>query len=198
MDIDQKKKTSLFCENLSNCYSSFDSSDYSLSSSAIRFKTIFDKIKIDEKFILDYGCGPGNLVSWFEEQSTFPKYYYGYDLRKETVEYASRKFKDRQNLEISSNLPAIKFDLIVFCGTISYAFNDEQICKFYYQNEIKNAVDKLLKPNGILLATARRKGWEFSKSGQKMITYTEKELSDLGASRFIDLFDYEFIFEIKK
>lgn len=184
--------------NLSNFYSSFDSSDYSQSSSNIRFKNIFEGIKIDEKSILDYGCGPGNLVSWFLAQSLFPKCYFGYDIRRETIEYASRKFESCQNLEFSDTLPKIKFDLIVLCGTISYAFDNVSNCKFYYRNEIKNAINYLLKPDGMLLATARKKGWEFSKLGHKMITYTDIELKEIGASKLIDLFDHEFIFEIKK
>jgi len=73
---------------------------------------IIDKQKFD---ILDYGCGYGGLVDFFES-SKYEYNYYGYDISEEMIKRAEVKFGEEDSVTFSSQLPEEKFDYIVASG----------------------------------------------------------------------------------
>jgi SAM-dependent methyltransferase len=181
-------------KNLEKIYSSPLSSDYSEKSSKFRFQKIFDHIEnANDLRILDYGCGPGNLVEWMNYNSIHPKEYFGYDIREETIAYAKKRFP---NFYFGNQLPSQNFDIAIFCGTISYAYDDIHLCKTQYAKEIRKAL-KLLIPSGIIYGTARKLEHLLSKDGHTMITYSKEELFELGSCEIYDLSEKEWLFKIK-
>ena len=182
--------------NIEELYSDAKHSDYSEKSSNIRFEHHVRNLEISNISILDYGCGPGNIVSWFLSNKKTPRYYYGYDIREKTIEYAKQNLP---NFKFETVLPTnITFDMALFAGTISYAFSEDiDLCKNVYKQEIDKAY-ALLTINGIIRGTVRKPGYEYAKNNKRMITYTENELQSLGATNVYDLFDHEWVFEINK
>ena len=184
-------------EAITKCYSDPASSDYSIVSSKIRFSRIFEGLNVNETRVLDYGCGPGNMATWLCTNNQKPALYYGYDIREETIAIAQQKhptyrFATALCLEFV-------FDIAVFAGTISYAFDDDIVkCKQIYEQEIAKAMD-LLHPQGFIRATARKVGYEYErKLNKRMLTYSVEDLERLGASSISSLFEHEWIFDIKK
>lgn len=178
-------------------YTAPDSSDYSRASSCVRFKRITDNLKCEQLDVLDFGCGPGNMVEWLYTNNLIPKTYYGYDIRSETINVAKQK---HPTYKFETCLPSNEtFDLIVLAGTISYAFDPNiDLCKSVYAKEIATAM-MFLKPYGVLRGTVRKVGFENEKKQNKrMLTYSETELINLGASLIESLFDHEWFFEIRK
>ena len=184
-------------KNIDDYYTDPASSDYSAASSAIRFKRIFESLQINEISVLDYGCGPGNMTAWFTSIHQKPVFYYGYDIREQTIAVARQKNLGYRFETVLCCEPVI--DLAVFAGTISYAFDaDINKCKMVYEQELARAMD-LLKPNGLIRATVRKIGYEYErKQNKKMLTYSIEELKKLGATNIYSLFDHEWVFDIKK
>ena len=182
---------------ITKCYSNPASSDYSIVSSNIRFSRIFEGLNINETKVLDYGCGPGNMASWFSRNNQKPALYHGYDIREETITIAQQR---NPTYQFSTALCLdFVFDIAVFAGTISYAFDDDITkCKKIYEHEIVKAMG-LLHPQGFIRATARKIGYEYErKQNKRMLTYSVEDLERLGASSISSLFDHEWIFDIKK
>jgi len=180
-------------KNIENLYSSPYSSDYSDKSSNTRFQKFFEHIpNACNLRILDYGCGPGNMVDWMMSHAICPKEYFGYDIRQETIEYARKRFP---NVNFDSKLPTHNFDVAILCGTISYAYDaDVHLCKTQYFEEISKALH-LVSPNGFVYGTARKIGHEFSKNGNAMITYSKEELFGMGSCDVYDLLEQEWLFK---
>jgi SAM-dependent methyltransferase len=183
-------------KNLEALYSAYDSSDYSSESSEIRFEKLFSLIQNpNDMRILDYGCGPGNLIDWMKSRHISPKDYFGYDVRKKTVEYARIRFP---LFKFDTCLPSKDFDVAILCGTISYAYDkDIQLCKSEYLKEIQKAIS-LVSPNGIVCGTARKSGYEQAKnkSSNLMITYRKEELFEIGVTDVYDFLEKEWLFRI--
>lgn len=177
-------------------YSDPKHSDYSEKSSNVRFEHLVRDLSVPNVSILDYGCGPGNMVSWFLSNKQTPKYYYGYDVREKTIAFAKQNLP---SFKFETTLPTDElFDMALFAGTISYAFDEDiDLCKNFYRKEIDKAMG-LLKTDGIIRGTVRKAGYEYAKNNKRMITYTENELQNLGAKTVYNIFDHEWFFEITK
>ena len=182
---------------ITSCYSDPSSSDYSPTSSNLRFAHMFTNVDVSKTNVLDYGCGPGNMVEWFIKNQQKPALYYGYDIREETVAIARQKNPSYQ-FETELCVEPV-FDIAVFAGTISYAFdNDIDLCKNVYEQELTKAMD-LLRSGGCIKATARKVGYEYErKQNKKMITYAAEELEQMGATNIFSLFEHEWAFDIRR
>lgn len=182
--------------NLELYYSSDDSDDFSSSSSNARFSYVFDSINIENKSVLDFGCGTGKLYEWLHNNNKKHKSYVGFDIRLNTLRYAQQKNAHDSAIaaEFTNKFPTEKFDVIVLFGTVSYAFNENiDICKKYYEKEIKKLFT-LLNNDGKLFLTLRKAGKELSKDHKKMITYTHEEITSISPKFVIeDLFEHEYI-----
>jgi SAM-dependent methyltransferase len=181
-------------QNLDQIYSSPDSSDYGAYSSEKRFCNIFGPLVTKNLTVLDYGCGPGNLCTWFETNNKIPKEYYGYDIRKETIAIAKQ---NHPNWIFSNHLPLndTQFDVVLLIGTISYAFDsDIALCKSVYRQEVEKA-KSYLRFGGELYITARKVGKERGVNNEKlMITYAYEELTSFfGVNQVVDLFPHEWL-----
>lgn len=103
---------------------------------------------LEEKNILDIGCGTGNLTI---ELSPLVNSITGIDLNPEMIKAAQQKsdqptFLCRNMLDLSKDFPPASFDTVLcFGNTVVHLDGMAQIAEFFSQ------VRKILKPNGKIL-----------------------------------------------
>lgn len=107
--------------------------------------------------ILDFGCGVGvntKMLSDFGEVTCF-------DESPEAIKYLKKKFINNKKISVVNNLENCDelFDLIIAADVIEHIENDER--------EIKK-IHKMLKPNGLFLATVPAYQFLFSKKDIKL------------------------------
>ena len=70
-----------------------------------------------ESVILDYGCGSGEFVSYFDKLKTGSKIkYHGYDVSESMLSLANDKFGNRENVFFDTKLPLNKVDYTIASG----------------------------------------------------------------------------------
>jgi ubiquinone/menaquinone biosynthesis C-methylase UbiE len=100
--------------------------------------------------ILDFGCGCGRVISWF--QQLCPEYqYYGTDIDSSAVEWCQSNLSDIANFSVNPHLPAScyqdnYFDLIYSISVFTHLPEDMQ---FAWLAELS----RITKPGGYLLLT---------------------------------------------
>jgi SAM-dependent methyltransferase len=115
--------------------------------------TLIDELgKVQNKTILDYGCGRGGLIKLLLGQDNQPAFVYGVDVDAQVIEKLKSQYqevikKGQLVLEAISNpeqLVGKKFDKIVCHNVLECIENKELFVKNLYQ---------LLNPKGILLVS---------------------------------------------
>lgn len=102
-------------------------------------------IKIEKgQRILDFGCGPGDILEFFPEVN-----YLGIDIDEDYIKKATNKYGDRASFqcseinEVKLNEPN-SFDFVIAAGVLHH-LNDSECSEFF------DLAKKALKPNGKLL-----------------------------------------------
>lgn len=167
-------------EIMSKVYSSPFSSDYSSRSSENRFSLTNNMAKFllnkdwEGLSILDYGCGPGNMFDWMNRNGVAYGKYYGYDVRKETIEHAKKI--QSNNVIFSTEIPKEMYNVVFMLGTISYQYtNDVDRCK-------EEAISLILNANSFsnecFVFTLPKDSYK-SISTKRMIRFSEREVFDI-------------------
>lgn len=122
---------------LEELYTGPASSDYSPASSANRFKRafeLFDRLVPRDRrtlTLLDYGCGPGNLLAWMKNSADWCAAYHGHDLRRASIAHA-RSLHRFPGATFSHESPPMgsTWGLVLALGTVSYQLSPDEIaCK---------------------------------------------------------------------
>jgi SAM-dependent methyltransferase len=96
----------------------------------LRFEVLIRNLELENKTILDIGCGLGDFITFLEEKGIKNFNYIGLDISESLIESAKNKFKDKKNiqfivgdtLELIHRLPS--FDISVMSGALSYKIED--------------------------------------------------------------------------
>lgn len=105
---------------------------------------------VNGKVVLDIACGEGYGANYL---ANIAKYVIGIDIDKETIEYASRKYK-RTNLTFNASsattipLESSSVDVITSFETLEHLVE---------QNEMLKEFKRVLKPNGVLIISSPEK-----------------------------------------
>lgn len=129
MNKDEKLKTiNFFKKKLEKYGNSPKASDWGSDESQIqRFEILVNYFNIEEKKILDVGCGLGNFNGLLDKKG-IKCHYTGYDIVPEVIEIAKKKYpnanfevKDIINDEIID-----KFDYVFLSGAFNYKIDSHQ------------------------------------------------------------------------
>tara|TARA_B100002052_G_scaffold291142_1_gene310743 strand:+ start:120 stop:785 length:666 start_codon:yes stop_codon:yes gene_type:complete len=76
--------------------------------------------------ILDFGCGTGYLYEYLKKKINYQGVYVGYDISKEMIKLAKKKYKKArfENKDIFQNRIKEKFDYVLINGTFNYKFKN--------------------------------------------------------------------------
>jgi len=139
---------------------------------------IFHKIAKDEKFcvenkeILDFGCGEGFVLNLFNEWGVESNLLIGVDISKKRINLAKSKFPQFRFTQINNDLPFEdnKFSLIIISTVFSSIINE--IDRKYWVSEL----DRVLKLNGSILFYDMKINNPFNRKTKKV---TKNELATL-------------------
>lgn len=108
-------------------------------SQAIRFKYLVADLNIDEKTILDAGCGMGDLLPFLYAKSN--KFsYLGVDSNKNFIEIASKRYFGHQFkvADVFSEHLSDKYDLVISSGVMNQNIEG-------WQNERREMITRLFE-----------------------------------------------------
>jgi SAM-dependent methyltransferase len=111
-------------------------------------KSIFKKIPLAGKRVLDIGCGTGFFLNWYLEQGAVVS---GIDLTDVSIQKLRQRFNcDLQTRDITDSeypIPAKKFDVVSFWGVIYHIVDDGA-----FRRALDNVRDSITE-GGLLLLT---------------------------------------------
>lgn len=103
-------------------------------SQSLRFEQLLKGIDVNNKVILDIGCGLGDLVYFLEEKAIKNYRYIGLDISRELLNQAEKRFSDRSDISffhgdlfefIETN--NIEIDIAISSGMLSYKTGSNQV-----------------------------------------------------------------------
>ncbi|MEI6499213.1 MAG: class I SAM-dependent methyltransferase [bacterium] len=132
-------------------------------------------IQTDDR-ILDLGCANGYLIELFENISN----YIGVDVSDELINIAKTKYPEGNFIHIEPNqipFPDASFDKVFCLSTIHHIPGEEERLKFMAE------INRVLKPNGLLILTAWDTNSEmfawWQKNKASFAEYDEMDTSDI-------------------
>jgi len=165
----------------------------------LRFDILFRGINIDNKSILDLGCGLGDMAGYLIDRNIENFQYMGVDLSEKLIEQAKCKYASN-NIEFiaqdatSGELPSA--DIVVASGMLT--FNIE-----YNKKNIENIMHKLFNSSNEVLAINFMSGYadfELEKNlhfcPEKIFSYAKKITSWVNLYHDYPL--YEFTVQLRR
>ena len=125
-------------------------------------------IELENKKILDWGCGPGRIIRHLPEIIGDSCEYYGTDYNKTTIEWCSQNLKGihfNQNT-LEANLPYADDFFDVIYGISIFTHLSEHLHYDWY-NELK----RILKPNGIMFLTTQGDNFKVKLTNSELLEY---------------------------
>lgn len=94
----------------------------------LRFKELLRGIDINNKTILDIGCGLGDIIPYLDTLSDNSYRYIGIDITESLVAHAQNKYADREYFkfisgEFLSHSPHIECDISILSGCLNFNMN---------------------------------------------------------------------------
>lgn len=134
-------------------------------------------IELNDKRILDWGCGPGRIIRHLPTVINNDCEYFGTDYNKKSIDWCAK------------NLPGISFNCNTSAATLPYVDNffdiiygisifthlSEQMHYDWY-----NELFRILKPNGIILLTTQGDNFKVKLTSDELKKYNENELITRG------------------
>ena len=115
-----------------------------------RFNNFLKLIDVENKNILDIGCGFADLYTYLYDKNKLPKKYTGIDINPNFINHCKKKFPSLQfhvgNL-IDHNFTDENFDIVLMVGVLSYNFKEFDNIRFtkeVVRNAFKLANDALI------------------------------------------------------
>ena len=140
-------------------------------------------MKKKERLILDYGCGIGTNLAFFNNLPEEKWNCYGCDTDKSACDLANARLKSETILHIEpesqndlatlffTKYGKISFDVILACNVLFYLSDNEIL-------NLLNEFDKLLNKNGIVL---------FTMHDVNNFRYLKSRPSDIPGLRYVDM-----------
>ena len=98
-----------------------------------RFSNFLKLANVENKNILDVGCGFADLYTYLRNKNKLPKKYTGIDINPDFINHCKKKFPSLQfhvgNL-IDNHTTDEKFDIVLMVGVLSYNFKEFDNIKF--------------------------------------------------------------------
>ena len=115
-----------------------------------RFNNFLKLVNVENKNILDIGCGFADLYTYLNDKNKLPRKYTGIDINPDFVNYCKKKFPYLQfhvgNL-IDDHFTDEHFDIVLMVGVLSYNFKEFDNIRFtkeVVRNAFKLANDALI------------------------------------------------------
>lgn len=162
------QKNNIFYKILSS-YFFYNLSQFIMSATSFRKKIISKIVKNKNASILDIGCGPAEIVEVVGAAD-----YYGFDVNKNYINYAKKKYFDKKffcsTFAANKIKKKKKFDYILLLGLLHHLSDKEAFVLF---KEIK----KVIKKNGVVVT--------LDNVYVKNQNFIAKKLIDLDRGRFV-------------
>lgn len=101
----------------------------SIDQQKLRFKNIIKNINLENKNILDIGCGLSHFANFLEENNISINNYTGIDINKNFIEHNKIKYPKyhfyKYNILKENYLLKEKWDIVVMIGILNYNFKDD-------------------------------------------------------------------------
>jgi len=132
-------------------------SGFCLSSGIRNILHILNRDLSNMKRVLDFGCGCGRVLRWFEDQRGSCKFY-GTDINEAAIDWCSEnlhfaKFSKNNPLP-SLPYPNERFDLIYGISVFTHLNED-------YQKAWLEELQRIIKPKGVLILTTHGDHWAY-------------------------------------
>ena len=138
-------------------------------SQVTRFEALFRELELDDKSVLDIGCGFGDILTFIEQKLSSTSLYIGIDQQKQFVaESRKRSFRTKTQFIRGdySKLMLPKSDYVLASGSLNYQSANpnhtiEMIEKMYNAASIAcafNLLDKAKLPSMRLLESHNKEG----------------------------------------
>lgn len=139
---------------------------------------------MDNRFILDYGCGSG-YGTWYLAEKCSPFATYGFDVDKKAVDWANKHFR-MPALYYRTELPVIKVDGLTSFEVIEH-INDQQ-------EYIDNLKDKLTHDGTLLISTANGSRLSVRQEliDKNLVTVNHTHVHELTPADFCKLLERNF------
>ena len=99
-----------------------------------RFRNFLSLLDIEEKKLIDIGCGFGDLYKFITDQNKiFPKKYTGIDINPDFINNCKSLYPEADFFEsdlIKDELPQGEFDIALMIGMLSYKFKNYDNIEF--------------------------------------------------------------------
>lgn len=142
---------------------------------ALWLKGHFEKyIDVENKNILDWGCGPGRVIRHLPEVVGKNCSFFGTDYNRESIEWCKNNLKSISfNLNpLSAELPYADGFMDIIYGISVFTHLSEQMHNAWYTE-----LTRVLKPGGILLVTTQGNNFK--------VKLTENELKDFNEGKIV-------------
>ena len=130
------------------------------------------KVFIEKKEILDFGCGEGFVMDLFSKWGASPNLLTGVDISKKRITLGKSKFPEFNFIHVNNKLPfeENKFSLIIISTVFSSIINSQD--REHWASEI----DRVLNLNGLIIFYDMKINNPFNRKIRKV---TKNELSSL-------------------
>lgn len=136
--------------------------------------THFEKhIKLENKRILDWGCGPGRIIRHMPKIINNNCEFFGTDYNKKSIDWCSKNLSgiSFNKNELKASLPYKDNTMDVIYGISIFTHLSEQMHYEWF-----NELHRVLKPNGILLLSLHGDNFKSKLTDEELQKYNEGKL----------------------
>lgn len=130
-------------------------------------------IDLENKRILDWGCGPGRIIRHLPQVIGNGCEYYGTDYNRKSIDWCSKNLSDIHfnNNSLAANLPYDDSFIDVIYGISIFTHLSEQMHYDWF-----NELYRVLKPNGIMLLTTQGDNFKVKLTEAELEKYNNNQL----------------------
>lgn len=130
-------------------------------------------IDLNNKVILDWGCGPGRIIRHLPNVIGNGCQYFGTDYNKKSIDWCSKNLPgiDFNNNSLKAQLPYSDNFVDVIYGISIFTHLSEQLHYDWYA-----ALYRVLKPNGIMFLTTQGDNFKEKLTDLELRNYAENKL----------------------
>lgn len=137
-------------------------------------------IDINNKRILDWGCGPGRIIRHLPNVTENACEYFGTDYNKKSIDWCSQNLSNIQfnRNTLEAKLPYNDNYMDIIYGISIFTHLSEQLHYDWY-----NELYRILKPNGIMLLTTQGDNFRIKLTKPELDKYNNSKLVVRGSTK---------------